>query len=470
MSSLSNIGIALSQLTLILCRFAVECKTGIEIHPRAKSINQGVAALAELLGLSHVLDNPVDRISGGQRRRVSLAETLATQAKYEALLSQLPESWLTFHRLLCFDNPTAGLDSSTAIAFAQVIRAYVTEKRCACVMSMYQCGDGLSQYFDKVLVINNGFQIYFGPTQEAVRYFQRLGFYKSPGSTLSEFLTAMSGNQNSWIAREDFTGILPRTAEELATLFRKSDYFQVIGCLSESDEPRAAQTTSLANAHYVLPTWRQIYLCTKRQFWIYFTDRSAWISESVATVIQALVVGTLFYNQQSNTRDLFTRGSAMFFCVLIVGLRASAELRSTFGQRPILLKQKALRFYRPGAYAIGQIIADMPWKVLSIIYNIPLYFMVHFQWRPSNFFIWFLSLYLAFQSVSTMFKAIAVFTVAPDRAALPVGIWFNVLIIYTGFYIPIPGQPHSQLLSHRRLTFVHSYESMAWMASVSQCN
>ena len=49
---------------------------------RAASIDQGVSTLAELFGLSHVLSTSVDRISGGQRRRVSLAETLATQARW----------------------------------------------------------------------------------------------------------------------------------------------------------------------------------------------------------------------------------------------------------------------------------------------------------------------------------------------------------------------------------------------------
>ena len=346
---------------------------------------------------------------------------------------------LTVRRLLCFDNPTVGLDSSTALQFAQVIRTYVKENRGACLMSMYQPGDALAQYFDKVLVINSGHQVYFGPTQAAVGYFEQLGFYRPPGSTVSEFLTSMSGNRSSWIARNGFTGVLPKSSEELASLFRKSDYFQDIGTASESHRTPDEALSSTVRV-YELPMWRQVYLCFVRQVRIYFSDRSAWISESVATIIQALVVGTIFYNQQETTRGLFTRGSALFFCILIVALRASAELRATFSQRPILLKQKALRFYRPGAYAIGQIIADMPWKLLSIVYNIPLYFMVHFQWKPASFFIWFLNLYLAFQSISMMFRAIAVFTVAPDRAALPVGIWLNVLIIYTGFYIPIPGQ------------------------------
>ena len=60
----------------------MECKTAIDIPSRAATVDQGVNALAELLGLSRVLNTPVDRVSGGQRRRVSLAETLATQAKY----------------------------------------------------------------------------------------------------------------------------------------------------------------------------------------------------------------------------------------------------------------------------------------------------------------------------------------------------------------------------------------------------
>ena len=305
-------------------------------------------------------------------------------------------------------------------------------------MSMYQSGDTLSQYFDKILVINSGHQIYFGPVEAAVGYFEQLGFHRPRGSTISEFLTSMSGDKSSWIAREDFKGVLPRSAEDLALVYRRSDLFQSFD-FEKSSRHSSNQALTHVSSVYALPMWRQIYLCCKRQFSIYFTDRSAWISESVATVIQALVVGTIFYNQQTNTKGLFTRGSALFFCVLIVALRASAELRSTFVQRPILLKHKMLRFNRPGAYAIGQIVADMPWKILSIVYNIPLYFMVHLQRRASNFFIWFLSLYLAYQSVSTMFRAIAVFTVTPDRAALPIGIWLNVLIIYTGFYIPIPG-------------------------------
>lgn len=306
-------------------------------------------------------------------------------------------------------------------------------------MSMYQSGNNLSEYFDKVLVINKGHQIYFGPVGDAIAYFQELGFRKPPGATLSEFLTSLSGDNSTWSARDDFTGELPRNVEDLAGAFRKSVYYHEL-CSTPQVNETPSKPVAGPKAQYVLPAWRQVYLCCKRQFQIHFTDSGAWISESVATVIQALVVGTIFYNQHPNTRGVFTRASALFFCVLIVALRASAELRSTFVQRPILLKHKALRFYRPGAYAIGQIIADVPWKVLSIVYNIPLYFMVHFKWEASSFFIWFLSLYLAFQSISTMFRAIAVFTVAPDRAALPVGIWLNVLIIYTGFYIPISGK------------------------------
>lgn len=161
-----------------------------------------------------------------------------------------PYIQLTACRLLCFDNPTAGLDSSTAILFAQVIRAYVNENHCGCVMSMYQTGDALSQYFDKVLVINKGHQIYFGPIQAAIGYFERLGFYKPPESTFSEFLTSMSGDGSSWVAKEGFSGLLPRTAEDLATLFRESEFSETLALYLKSNELRTILGRAVAPCTY----------------------------------------------------------------------------------------------------------------------------------------------------------------------------------------------------------------------------
>lgn len=67
--------------------------------------------LLKMLNITHtentyVGDEFVRGVSGGERKRVSIAEMMATRA-----------------RVLCFDNSTRGLDASTALDFIKSMRA-----------------------------------------------------------------------------------------------------------------------------------------------------------------------------------------------------------------------------------------------------------------------------------------------------------------------------------------------------------
>lgn len=66
--------------------------------------------LLRMLNISHtantyVGDEFVRGVSGGERKRVSIAEMMATRA-----------------HVLCFDNSTRGLDASTALDFIKAMR------------------------------------------------------------------------------------------------------------------------------------------------------------------------------------------------------------------------------------------------------------------------------------------------------------------------------------------------------------
>ena len=66
--------------------------------------------LSTIFGLRHVLGTKVGNaairgVSGGERKRVSIAEMMATRA-----------------HVLCFDNSTRGLDASTALDFIKAMR------------------------------------------------------------------------------------------------------------------------------------------------------------------------------------------------------------------------------------------------------------------------------------------------------------------------------------------------------------
>ncbi|KAL0262428.1 ATP-binding cassette transporter snq2 [Diplodia seriata] len=304
--------------------------------------------------------------------------------------------------------------------------------------SVYQASDAMAQLFDKVLVINAGRQAYFGPLGEARRYFEEeLGFHCDARMSLTDYLTTMSGDRRSRAVRHDHTGPPPpATAEEFEAAFRRSRHWAAL-----MDETAAAPDAPQRSGSvgYALPFWRQAYECMLRQHRVQLTDRGPWVAEAAGLVAQALMLGTLYWDQQPATRGLYTRAAALFFNVLVMVLQASAEFGNTFAQRPILLRHEAMMLYRPAAYALGQILADMPWKAAIVLYNLPVYLLAGFQRDAGSFFAWFFVLYCAVMALGVMFRTIAVFTISPTRAILPVGMLMNVLIIYTGFYITPPG-------------------------------
>jgi ATP-binding cassette subfamily G (WHITE) protein 2 (PDR) len=89
-----------------------------------------------IFGLSHTLNTKVGNdfirgISGGERKRVSIAE---------AALGQSP--------LQCWDNSTRGLDSATALEFVKTLKISTELGGCAAVVAIYQASQSIYDVSD----------------------------------------------------------------------------------------------------------------------------------------------------------------------------------------------------------------------------------------------------------------------------------------------------------------------------------
>lgn len=130
--------------------------------------------LLKMFGIEHTANTKVGNefirgVSGGERKRISIAETLATSAALS--------SW---------DNSTRGLDSSTALDYVKSLRLLTDLIGRTNIVSLYQASDNIYELFDKVCVIDEGRMIYFGPAQAAREYFEGLGYAFPPRSTVPE--------------------------------------------------------------------------------------------------------------------------------------------------------------------------------------------------------------------------------------------------------------------------------------------
>jgi hypothetical protein len=72
------------------------------------------------------------------------------------------------------------------------------------------------------MLLHEGYQIYFGPTQLAVEYFCDLGFEKPARATTADFLTSVTHPAERRI-REGYEARVPRSAKDFANAWARSD-------------------------------------------------------------------------------------------------------------------------------------------------------------------------------------------------------------------------------------------------------
>ena len=130
---------------------------------REEFIESYETSLLRALGILHtkktLVGNELIRgVSGGERKRVSIAEVLAGNSPIQM-----------------WDNSTRGLDASTALDFTQALRTLANKEKKTIMATFYQAGNGIYNLFDKVLLIDEGREMYFGPRELAQKYFEDLG-------------------------------------------------------------------------------------------------------------------------------------------------------------------------------------------------------------------------------------------------------------------------------------------------------
>ena len=120
-----------------------------------------------------------------------------------------------------WDNSTQGLDASTSIRFGKTLRNYTQSGHNIAVAALYQASDDLANLFDKVTLLHQGRQIFFGTIGEAKDYFISLGFVLVKRQSISEFLVAVT-DPSIRVTREGWEDRVPRSAEDFVRQWKDS--------------------------------------------------------------------------------------------------------------------------------------------------------------------------------------------------------------------------------------------------------
>lgn len=101
-------------------------------------------------------------------------------------------------------------------------------------------------------------------------------------------------------------------------------------------------------------------------------------------------------------------------------------------------KHASFAFVHPFSEAIASMICELPSKIIcTIVFNVPLYFMVYLRREAGNFFIYLLFAFCCTLSMSMIFRTIGQLSRTLSQAMAPIAFFILGLIVYTGFILPI---------------------------------
>ncbi|RKP10124.1 ABC-2 type transporter-domain-containing protein [Thamnocephalis sphaerospora] len=404
-------------------------------------IRDMVHTATAVLGLSHCLhtlvgDERIRGVSGGERKRVSIAEQIITQAPVSI-----------------WDGSTKGLDASTALDFVRSLRISTDVLQRSTIVTLYQASESIYRLFDKVLLLDKGRCLYFGPTAGAKAYFEKLGLQCPLRMTTPDFLTGVMQIKRRHI-QPGYERAVPTTTREFAERFRNSaegravvDELNSYEAQLQRDRPDVEFRKAMAQTRhkivhkrssYITPYHHQLKACLAREFHLMSGNRAEFASSLIFNAIMAIITGSVFYKLPLNSSGAFTRGGILYFSLLFNSLFSQAEVPKSFFGRGVLYKHKALALYHPSAYYIAQVLADVPRLFLqSLLFSALIYWMVGLHSTASAFLTYFLILFLAGLTMTALFRLLA--SISPDIefASILSGTLLLTLLLYTGYIIPL---------------------------------
>ncbi|KAF9242291.1 ABC-2 type transporter-domain-containing protein [Melanogaster broomeanus] len=399
--------------------------------------------LMRIFGLAHarhtvVGDASIRGLSGGEKKRLSIAETLSCRSRINA-----------------WDSSTRGLDSSTALEFVHALRILTDIARVTTIVSICQAGEQLYNLFDKVCVINDGNMAYFGPATDARQYFIDMGYEPQDRQTTSDFLVAVTGPSGRKI-RLGCEGTVPRTADEMAAYFKTSRLGQLnrlsrdsyLSLYANKPELKNAYDLSAVSEHarhapksrpYTISVPMQVCAVMRRKWQIVKGDWVTYAIQIWAQVFQGIIMGSVFFRLPDDTSAYYSRSSALFFALLFNSFTAMAEITSLFAQRPIVLRHQKGAMYYPFIESLAHTVVDIPITFITgVLFSLIFYFMVGLQQSVSQFFTFVLFVFTGTLIMKIYFRSAAASSRTESSAIAMGGTGLIVTALYSGYVVSTP--------------------------------
>uniref|UniRef100_A0A8C7KR44 Broad substrate specificity ATP-binding cassette transporter ABCG2 n=1 Tax=Oncorhynchus kisutch TaxID=8019 RepID=A0A8C7KR44_ONCKI len=397
------------------------------------------------LGLTKVADAKVGTqmirgISGGERKRTNIGMELIIDPS-----------------VLFLDEPTTGLDASTANSVLLLLKRMANQGR-TIIMSIHQPRYSIYRLFDSLTLLVSGKQVYHGPAQNALDYFSDIGYACEAHNNPADFFldvingdstaTAMNkiqgeGVQEAWhIDFEELSGSRQTIEERLVDEYRNCSYFRDTQVELERITQGKQYTTKPTSRTitYNSSFFTQLHWVLGRTFRNLALNPQTSVAQLGVTIFLALIVGAIFFGVKDNQSGIQNRIGALFFITTnqCFSTLSAAELFIT--ERKLFVHEYISGYYRVSVYFLSKILSDIITlrTIPAILFSCVVYFMIGFKTTPAAFFIFMFTVTLVAYTATAMTMAISADQSVVAMANIFMTISFVFMMIFSGLLVNLP--------------------------------
>ena len=345
-------------------------------------------------------------ISGGQKRRASVAAQIITEPK-----------------ILFLDEPTSGLDSSASYEIIAHLRSVARRYNLLVVASIHQPSTSTFRLFDKLLLLSQGKTCYFGPLADVTSYFESAGFPVPSQTNPAEHLLDIT-NCDFALDRERAQSDLDRMHET----WRQQQHLVPLTPIEGKDPPAQA----MLEDHCLRPnTLAIISALLSRMFIKSYRDVVAYGIRIAMYMGLAIMMGTVWLRLPTTQDSIQPFINGIFFGSAFMSFMAVAYVPAFLEDRATFAKDRANGLYGALPFLIANFIIGLPYLFLiAVIFSVIAYWLSNFRPSGDAFMLWimwlFLDLLAAESLVVLVSSLIPIFVVALAIVAFANGLWMSV--------------------------------------------
>lgn len=334
-------------------KFAADMKLGNGLTDKIKQ--SVVNDILETLGLSHTRQTRSGFLSGGQRKRLSIALELIDNPP-----------------IIFLDEPTTGLDSLTTIQCVEVLKSLARSGRTV-VCTIHQPSASIYSMFDQVYILAEGMCVFRGPSDNTVPYLASVGLqcpkYHNPADYILEVANGEYGKFNEMLAE-------------------KCSQLEKVHTTASNNNATIAEKDSGEKIDVILSPPHELYkffILTKR---FLLQQHRDWTTTHLRILIHLVIgifLGFFFDNTGSDgSKTLSNMGYILTSLTYLSYTSAMPAVLKFPSELAVLKKENFNNWYNLKTYYAAALAIGIPMQIFySIVFSIPSYFLTG---QPPEFY------------------------------------------------------------------------------------